>query len=187
LERLESADRAEWQKPEEVIAALALTPGDRVCDVGAGPGYFTLRLARAVGPTGKVYAIEAEPWMVDVLRGRVAEAGLANVTPVLATDALGLPPEPVDRVLIVNAYHHFESGVAYLRALAGCLRPGGTIVNVDFDASAEGEPSIGPPPELRISRERFLEAATAAGLGLAEERTFLPYQYYLSLRPNRAE
>ena len=131
LERLEGPERAEWQRPDDVVAALRLQPGARVCDVGAGAGYFTLRLARAVGPTGKVFAIEAEPRMVDVLRTRLEEHRIENVHTTLATDGAGLPPEPVDRVLIVNAYHHFSAGPAYLRALAGVLRPGGTIVNVE--------------------------------------------------------
>ena len=182
LERLESPERAEWQRPDAVVDALGLERGARVCDVGAGSGYFTLRLARAVGPTGKVFAIEAEPRMRDVLVRRLEEAHLANVEPVLAVDGVGLPQEPVDRVLIVNAYHHFPDGIAYLRALAGQLRPGGTIVNIDFHA---GELPIGPPPELRIPRERFLADAEVAGLRLVGEQTFLPYQYFVSLAPVR--
>lgn len=180
LERLESPERAEWQRPDQVVAALKLQPGHRVCDVGAGSGYFTLRLARAVGPGGKVFAIEAEPRMLDVLLARLAHEKIDNVVAMLATDGIGLPPEPVDRVLIVNAFHHFTAGVAYLRALSGLLRPGGTIVNVDFHG---GELPIGPPPELRVSRERFLEIAEAAGLRLVGEESFLPYQYFTSLAP----
>jgi cyclopropane fatty-acyl-phospholipid synthase-like methyltransferase len=179
LERLESPERTAWQKPDEVVTALRLAPGSLVCDVGAGPGYFTLRLARAVGATGKVYAIEAEPRMLDVLLDRLERAGIGNVQASLAADGAGLPPEPVDRILMVNAYHHFSAGVAYLRALKGCLRPGGAIVNVDFHG---GELPIGPPPDHKVSRERFLEAAAAAGLEVVEERDFLPYQYFLALR-----
>lgn len=182
LERLESPERAEWQRPDAVVDALKLQPGQRVCDLGAGPGYFTLRLARAVGPTGKVFAIEAEPRMRDVLVRRLEAAHLTNVEPVLTVDGVGLPPEPVDRVLIVNAYHHFPDGIAYLRLLAEQLRPGGTIVNIDFH---DGDLPIGPPPELRIPRERFLADAEAAGLALVGEETFLPYQYFVSLAPAR--
>jgi predicted methyltransferase len=104
LERLEGPERAEWQRPDEVVAALKLRPGDRVCDVGAGPGYFTLRLARAVGPSGKVFAIEAEPRMLDVLLTRLEQEQIDNVVATLATDGVGMPPEPVDRVLMVNAF-----------------------------------------------------------------------------------
>ena len=91
-----------------------------------------------------------------------------------------LPPEPCDVVLLVNVYHHLPDGPAALRALAGRLRPGGRIVNVDFHA---GELPVGPPPEQKVSREAFLAAAAAAGLELADERSFLPYQYLVALRP----
>lgn len=179
LEKLEGPERAEWQRPDDVVAALKLSPGSVVCEVGAGPGYFTLRLARAVGATGRVHAIELEPRVLEILRHRLREAHVRNVHPLLSTNGLGLPPEPVDRVLIVNTFHHFEQGVAYLRALRGNLRPGGTIVNVDFQA---GELPFGPPPEMRISREAFLELAAEAGLSLVEEHEFLPYQYFVALR-----
>jgi ubiquinone/menaquinone biosynthesis C-methylase UbiE len=181
LERLEGPERAAWQRPDEVVDALGLSPGDVVCDVGAGSGYFTLRLARAVGPTGKVFAIDAEPRILDVLRARLAEAALENVVPILAADGAGLPPAPVDRVLLVNAFHHLSDRVQYLRALAGCLRPGGRIVNVDFQG---GELPVGPPPELKVSREAFLAAASEAGLRLVEERALLPYQYFLAVGPS---
>ncbi len=180
LARLESPERSEWQRPDEVVEALGLTRGGLVCDVGAGPGYFTVRLARAVGPEGKVFAIEAEPRMIEVLRARLAHAGVGNVHALLAHDGAGLPPEPVDRVLMVNAFHHFEAGGAYLRALGGRLRPGGVIVNVDFH---DGELPVGPPPDHKIARERFLEIAAGAGLRVVDEQTFLPYQYFLALAP----
>lgn len=179
LERLEGPDRAAWQRPDDVVAALKLSEGSVVCEVGAGPGYFTLRLARAVGATGRVHAVELEPRVLELLRQRLRAAHVRNVHPLLSTNGLGLPPEPVDRVLIVNTFHHFEQGVAYLRALRGNLRPGGTIVNVDFHAT---DLPIGPPPEMRISREAFLELASQAGLSLVEEHDFLPYQYFVAVR-----
>lgn len=180
LEKLESPDRAEWQRPDEVVAALGLSPGDVVCDVGAGPGYFTLRLARAVGPSGRVHALEVDPRMLELLRARVAGAGLANVHAV-PSGGDALPPEPCHVVLLVNTFHHFPDGAGTLRRLAARLKRGGRIVNVDFHA---GELPVGPPPEHRISREGFLAAAAAAGLEVTEERSFLPYQYFLALRPS---
>ncbi len=178
--RLEDPERVAWQKPDEVVAALRLAPGGVACDVGAGPGYFALRLARAVGPSGRVHAIDAEPRMLALLERRAREAGLANVQPLLAADGAGLPPEPVDAVLIVNTFHHFPDGAGYLRALAGRLRPGGRIVNVDFH---DGELPVGPPPEMKISRDAFLAVASRAGLAVAREETFLPYQYLVVLEP----
>lgn len=181
LAKLEGPDRAEWQLPDQVIAALGLREGGVACDAGAGPGYFALRLARAVGPRGRVHAVDVEPRMIELLRERTRAAGLANVHPILAPDGeLGLPPEPCDVILIVNTFHHFHDGPAALRALASRLAPGGRLVNVDFHA---GELPVGPPPDHKVSREAFLAAAAAAGLEVAEELTFLPYQYFLALRP----
>jgi SAM-dependent methyltransferase len=178
LAKLEGSDRAGWQKPDEVVAALGLRPGGVAADVGVGPGYFALRMARAVAPSGRVHAIDSEPRMLDLLRERAAAAGVANVLPHLAADGVPVIPEPVDVVLVVNTYHHFPDGPATLRALAARLRSGGRLVNIDFHA---GELPVGPPPEMRLSREAFLDAADEAGLWLAEERTFLPYQYFLAL------
>jgi ubiquinone/menaquinone biosynthesis C-methylase UbiE len=179
--RLESADRAAWQKPDEVVAALALRPGQTACDVGSGPGYFTLRLARAVGPQGRVFAVDVEPRLLSILRDRLAGAGLANVTPVLALphDPL-LPPGACDVVLVVDTYHHFPDGSAYLRSLQRVLRPGGRIANVDYH---KRETPVGPPMAHRIAREDFLRDAASAGLVVAAEPTFLPHQYFVVLRP----
>ena len=178
LAKLEGEDRAGWQKPDEVVAALGLRPGGVAADVGVGPGYFALRMARAVGPTGRVHAIDAEPRMIDLLRERAATAGLANVHPHLVADGVPVVPEPADVILVVNTFHHFPEGAATLRALASYLRPGGRLVIVDFHA---GELPVGPPPDQKVSREAFLAAAAEAGLAVAEERTFLPYQYFLAL------
>lgn len=180
LARLEDPARVGWQKPDEVVSALGLRPGDVACDAGAGPGYFAIRLARAVGPTGRVHAIDVEPRMIALLERRAREAGVANIRPLHAPEGEGLPPEPCDVILVVNTFHHFPDGPGYLRRLAGLLKPGGRIVNVDFHA---GELPVGPPPDHKVSREEFLSAAAAAGLEIAEERSFLPYQYFLALRP----
>ena len=149
------------------------------CDLGAGPGYFAIRMARAVGPDGRVHAVDVEPRMLEVLARRAREAGVTNVHPHLAKNADASPPEPCDLVLLVNTFHHFPDGVAALRRLASTLKPGGRIANVDF---YERELPVGPPPEHKVSRAAFLEAAGAAGLELAAEKTFLPYQYFVLLR-----
>jgi ubiquinone/menaquinone biosynthesis C-methylase UbiE len=178
LARLEGEDRIAWQKPDEVIRLLGVKRGDRVCDVGAGPGYFALRLARAVGSQGEVYAFDAEPHMLEVLRQRMREQGLFHVRPVLAEE--GVPPRPCDLVLVVNTFHHFRDGAGYLRRLAGHLKPGGRIANVDFH---KRELPMGPPLEHKVAREDFLAAAREAGLRLVAEHEVLPYQYFLVLEP----
>jgi ubiquinone/menaquinone biosynthesis C-methylase UbiE len=176
--------RDAWQKPDEVVKALGLRPGQVACDVGAGPGYFTLRLARAVGGAGRVYAVDVEPKILDALRERLSASGLRNVTPVLGLgDDPLLPAAACDVILIVDTYHHFPERVAYLGRLARALRAGGRIANVDYHKRPT---PVGPPMDHRLSRETFLGEAQAAGLVVAEEPTFLPHQYFVVLRPKGA-
>lgn len=181
IARLEEQGRAQWQRPDEVVAALGLKTGQTACDVGAGPGYFSLRLARSVGKTGRVFAVDVESVILDALRDRVGQTGLTNITPVLALphDPL-IPPGSCDLILIVNTYHHFPDGPTYLQRLIAALKPGGRIANVDFQ---KRRTAIGPPPEQRLAREDFLKEAGAAGLRLVSEKRFLPYQYFLVLAP----
>jgi len=179
IARLMDPARDEWQKPDQLVRALQLKEGQVACDVGAGPGYFALRLARTVGSAGLVYAVDVEPRILDALRQNVSKAGAQNVVPVLAhADDPLLPKGACDVILVVNTYHHFPDRVAYLRRLARSLRAGGRLVNVDFTKAAP----IGPPAEERVSREEFLRDAGSAGLKMAAEHTFLPYQYAVELR-----
>lgn len=180
LDRLESPERAAWQRPDELVAALGLRPGAVAADVGAGPGYFTLRLARAVGPRGTVFGLDVDERMTGLLARRARDAGLANVVPVLAPGGDGLPPQPCDVILLVNAFHHFPDGAGYLGRLAGQLAPGGRIALVDFH---EGELPVGPPPEHKVTRARIEAAVAAAGLRVAAEHRLLPYQHFLLLAP----
>lgn len=182
MERMESPDRDGWQKPDEVVAALALKPGSVVAEIGAGIGYFSFRLARAVGPSGHVFAVEVEPAILRVFRDRLAASELRNVSPIwaLGDDPL-LPPGACDAILMVGAYHHFPDGPAMLKRLAQSLRPGGRIANVDFDA---GELPVGPPPDHKLSREQFLKDAQQAGLHREQEWDFLPYHYFVALSRN---
>ncbi len=181
LGKLENPERAAWQKPDALVAALGLEPGDVACDVGAGPGYLALRMARAVGPRGAVYAIDVDPRMIEAVTARAAETGLENVHPLLSRPGrAALPPRRCRVVLIVNAFHHFEDGAAYLRRLAGRLAPGGRIVLVDFHRR---ELPVGPPAGHKLSRAQVVAEARRAGLGLVRERRFLPYQYFLELAP----
>jgi ubiquinone/menaquinone biosynthesis C-methylase UbiE len=180
IARQEDPARVAWQKPAAVVRALALRRGQVVADVGAGPGYFTRRLARAVGPAGHVYAVDPEPAILEVLRERLAAARSTNVTPILGRgDDPLLPAGRCDLALIVNAYHHVEGGPAFLRRVARALRRGGRLVNIDF---AKRETPVGPPVDHRVSREAFLRDARRAGLVLTAEHGFLPYQYFLVLR-----
>jgi SAM-dependent methyltransferase len=183
LARLEDPERIAWQRPDEVVAALALRPGDVACDVGVGPGYFALRMARIVGPAGRVHAVDVEPRMLELLARRAADAGLGNVRPILGRDGEpGLPPEPCAAILTVNTFHHFPDRPDALARLASRLAPGGRLAVVDFHG---GELPVGPPPDHKVPREGFLADARAAGLAVVREETFLPHQYFFLVEPAR--
>src|SRR5256885_902941 len=178
IARMEDPDRAAWQKPDEVLRALQLAPGQVACDIGAGPGYFALRMARIAA---QVFAVDVEPRMLQGLVKRIVKSGLRNVTPVFAVDDDPLIPIGVcDLIFVANTYHHFPDGPAYLRRLAHSLKPGGRIANIDFH---KRELPVGPPVEHKVARDGFLADGSAAGLDLVAEHDFLPYQYFLVLRP----
>jgi arsenite methyltransferase len=119
--------RDRWQRPDEVIAALQLKPGDRVADLGSGGGYFTFRLARAVGPSGVVFAVDRDRALLDGIARRATKDGLANIQTVDADADDPALPEPVDLVFVSNAYHHLENHVDYFRRASRHLAPGGRI------------------------------------------------------------
>jgi ubiquinone/menaquinone biosynthesis C-methylase UbiE len=183
IAKMEAPDRDAWQKPAEVIQALALKPGQVACDVGAGPGYFALRLSSAVGEGGTIYAVDVEPRILQALLSRIEKSGAKNVVPVfsLPGDPL-LPRAACDLILIVDTFHHFPDPVAYLRRLTRSLRSGGVIVNIDFH---KRDLPVGPK-DHKISRDEFLATARTAGLALKAEQTFLPYQYFVVLEPDSA-
>ena len=182
LRRQLNPRRATWQKPAVLVRALGLRRGQVVAEIGSGPGYFTPRLARAVGPSGHVYAVDPEAAVLDVLRRRLARTGVRNVTPVLSRDDDPmLPRGRCDVAVLINCYHHMHGRVAFLRRLVAVLPRNARVVNVDWDEETE----FGPPPGRRIARARFLRDARRAGLRLVADRKLLPHQYFLVLRRAR--
>ena len=170
----DAPSRDAWQKPEAVVAALALSPASRVADLGAGTGYFTMRIARIVS-AGKVWAVDSEPDMARYLRERAAREGLTNVEAVLATTDDPRLVEPVDVVLVVDTYHHLERRAAYLPKLVTALAPGGRIVDVDFTM---GDLPIGPPEHARVTPEVVDGEMASAGLRrVSLDVATLPHQY----------
>jgi ubiquinone/menaquinone biosynthesis C-methylase UbiE len=131
----EGFGRDGWQRPEEVIRALEIQPGQRVADLGAGGGYFTFRLADALGAGGIVYAVDVDEDMIDYLRARTREEGRGNVEVVAARFDDPLLPEPVDVIFTCNTYHHIEDRPAYFARAARYLRPGGRIAIVELNGS----------------------------------------------------
>lgn len=174
---LDDPARDAYQKPHEVITALKLKPGEVVADIGAGSGYFTFRLARHVGDTGRVYAVDVSPDMIVHLNRRVRDLQLKNVVSILAApDDPLLADASIDRFFICDTWHHIENHASYLALMKKMLNPGGQVVMIDFK---KAETPVGPPMEMRISRVDLLTEMEANGFKLAAEHTFLPHQYFL--------
>jgi SAM-dependent methyltransferase len=171
--------RDEWQKPADVVTSMHVSPGATVADVGAGTGYFEPWLSRAVGPSGVLYAVDVEPDMVRYLRERAARDHLDNVRPVLAgPDDANLPARGVDRVLVVDTWHHVPGRVAYARRLAGALATGGTITFVEFTMDAP----MGPPQKHRIPADVLIGELREAGLAAERVDVGLRWQYVVVAR-----
>lgn len=174
---LEDPERDAYQKPHEVIQALGLQEGEVIADIGAGSGYFTFRLSRHVGDSGRVYAVDIQPEMIRHISRRARDLQITNVVPVLADpDDPLLPEDLFDRIFICNTWHHIEKQDQYLRLLRKALKPGGQIVMIDFKKE---ELPVGPPLEMKIKREDLVDQMQSSGFQLQSENTFLPYQYFL--------
>ncbi len=166
--------RDAWQKPDHVVALLGLSPGQTVVDLGAGTGYFVGRLAAAVGPGGTVIPTDVEADMVRYLEERGQREGWANVRPALTPmDDPALPATSVDRVLVVDVWHHLGDRQAYAGKLAKALRPGGFVQVVDFTLDSPH----GPPAAMRLAPEAIAADLTAAGLRAEIVADELPHQY----------
>jgi ubiquinone/menaquinone biosynthesis C-methylase UbiE len=177
IHSLEDPNRAEWQKPDEVVAKLGLKPGDAVADLGAGSGYFTMLFAKAVGPHGKVYAVDVLPEMLDYIRQRAQDNHVGNIEIVEALpDDPKLPPASVDMIFICDTLHHISNRPTYYPLLAKALRPGGRLVNVDFYKKPL---PFGPPLAMKIDKPDMIEEAKSAGFHVIQDFDFLPYQYFL--------
>ncbi|MBL8621406.1 MAG: methyltransferase domain-containing protein [Myxococcales bacterium] len=175
--------RDAWQKPDEVVALLAPGPGQIVADIGAGTGYFERYLTRAVGGAGKILALDSEPAMVAYIAQRATAELWSNVVAqVVTADDPGLPTAGVDRVLIVDTWHHLPDRARYAARLAAALRPGGTLAVVDFTRDAP----MGPPVEARLDAATVAAELTAAGLTARIADESLPHQYVvLATKPTR--
>jgi ubiquinone/menaquinone biosynthesis C-methylase UbiE len=163
-----------WQKPHQVIEALALKPDALVADIGSGTGYFAVRLAHFV-PQGRVYGVDVEPDMVKYLADRATREGLNNLSAVRGTPDDARLPDKVDLVLMVDTYHHVEQREGYFRKLAQSLKTDGRVAIIDFNAKS----AMGPPPSQRIASTRVVTEMTKAGFRLQHEHRFLPNQYFL--------
>jgi SAM-dependent methyltransferase len=177
---LEDPKRDAWQKPHEVIQALALKPDSVVADIGAGTGYFAIRLSHML-PSGRVFAVDSEPDMVRFLGERAKKDGLKNLVPVAALPDDPKLPARVDLVLMVNVFHHVENRDRWLRRVRESLAPAGRIAIIDFTL----ESPEGPPKAARVTAKQVRTELEKAGYVLAKEHRFLPNQFFLEFMPAR--
>ncbi len=174
---LEGPDRDAWQKPVLVMDALGIGERSVVADVGAGGGWFTVRLARRVGPNGVVYAQDVQQQMLDSISRRMVREGFSNVV-YIRGERLDprLPATKLDAVLMVDTYHEFENPVALLRGALASLKPTGRVGIINFSSEGGGP---GPPFAERVKEERVVDQAAQAGLRLVGRESFLEFQYFL--------
>ena len=177
MAELENPERDAYQKPQEVIAALGIKPGEVIADIGAGSGYFTFRFAHHLGDAGRVYAVDVSPDMIVAVNRKIRDLGVRNVVGLLAApDDPLLPDASIDRFFFCDVWHHIEDQPKYLALMKKMLKPGGQIVMIDFQKT---ELPVGPPVEMKIAKDDLVKQMQANGFQVAREHTFLPYQYFL--------
>lgn len=177
LGMLEVPDREEWQQPDRIMDALGIAEEARVADLGAGGGWFTIRLARRVGPNGVVYAEDIQREMIESIKRRVQFEGLTNVQTVLGGPDQPNLPTGLDAVLIVDTYPQFGNPVKLLGHVRDALAPTGRVGIVDFKREGAGGP--GPDISERLDPETIKRDAAEAGLKFRRHETFLRYQFLL--------
>jgi len=172
----EGFGRDAWQQPEKVVQSLAIKPGDRIADLGSGGGYFTFRLSRAVGPTGKVYAVDVDRDMLEDLAERAKKDGYGNIEKVLGKfDDPSLPESGVDLIFTSNVYHHIDARPKYFADATKYLRPGGRIAIVDFNGKHWSATFIGHYSPVELIKKEMDEA----GYRLEREFDFLDRQSFM--------
>jgi len=177
---LDRPDRDAREQPEHVLDVLGIPPGATVADVGAGTGYFSLRLARRVGPAGRVLATDLQPEMLAMLRARLSDAGLTNVVPVLATAGdVHLPRGEVDLVLMVDVYHELSDPKGTLAQIRDALRPDGRLALVEYRGE---DPEVPIKPEHKMTLTQIQRELHASGFFFERSDESLPDQRIVVFR-----
>ncbi|MBU6387889.1 MAG: class I SAM-dependent methyltransferase [Pirellula sp.] len=176
---LNRPERIQEENPEEMLEQLDVKPGMTVCDMGCGDGYYTIELAKRVGPTGKVIAVDIQPEMLQELSRRCERGNLKNVDMVL-----GLPHDPklpigqVDLILMVDVYHEFSNPVEMLNAMRKSLKPNGRIALVEFRGE---DPQVPIKPEHKMTKKQILKEYEANSMKLVNQYDRLPWQHLMFL------
>jgi SAM-dependent methyltransferase len=180
---LERPNREDVQKSPQIMKALAFRPGERVADIGAGSGYFTIPVAQAVRPGGVVHALDASPEMLEFLDLRVKAQKIENVRlRRVERDDPQLEPASVDTILMIDTIHYIKDRVEYARKLRRSLAPGGRLVIIDYLPKPMSERPWGPLPEQQIPRQQMDAEMAAAGFTVERSYDFLPEQYFIVYR-----
>jgi ubiquinone/menaquinone biosynthesis C-methylase UbiE len=180
---LDRPEREQEERPDLVMKALALRPGDVVADIGCGTGYFSWRMAEAIGAKGAVYGVEIQPEMLDLLAGKMKERGVTNVLGVLGTTTDPKLPKPVDLVLMVDVYHEFDHPWEMMDAICRQLKPGGRVVFVEYRGE---DPDVPIKPLHKMTEAQVKKEMTAQPLEHVETIRTLPRQHVIIFR-KRAE
>jgi ubiquinone/menaquinone biosynthesis C-methylase UbiE len=174
---LDRAERDMEEDPDHAIDVLKIAKGSIVADIGAGSGYMTSKLAKKVGPEGKVFANDIQPGMIELLNKRLAKSKITNVTPILGTqDDPRLPIDALDLVLMVDVYHELSQPQLMLRHIKASLKPGGRLVLLEY---RKEDPNVPIKPEHKMSVAEAKLEVEAEGFKLTRTNEDLPRQHIL--------
>jgi SAM-dependent methyltransferase len=173
---LERPERATEEQPDKVVDAMQLAPTDVVADIGAGTGYFSVKIAKRI-PGGTVLAEDIQPEMIALLNDKIHAVGVANVRPILGTtDDPHLPAGGVDKVLMVDAYHEFDKPLEMMRGIVKGLKPDGQVVFVEYRGE---DPDVPIKPHHKMTVAQLSAEMNAVGLHLVRRDEELPWQHVL--------
>jgi len=173
---LERRTRVVEERPERVVDGMGLALDAQVADIGAGTGSFTFRIAEAV-PKGRVYAVDVQPEMLEVLRKRIERRAVTNVIPVLgAEDDPKLPSDRLDAVLLVDAYHEFAHPLEMTQGIRRALRPGGRVFLIEYRGE---DPQVPIKPLHKMTQAQAITEFEAVGLRWVETLDILPTQHFM--------
>lgn len=169
--------RIQEEQPEAMLRSLKIPAGATVADVGAGAGYYSIRLARTVGPKGVVYATDVQPEMLRFLRENARAARVANIKPIRSTQTkTNLPADTIDLILMVDVYHECTDPDTLLQGLLAALKPGGRLVLVEFRGE---DPEVPIKPEHKMTLEQVRKEVEPQGFTFKESLEFLPWQHVI--------